>query len=184
MTWTYSGRAHTFGDGVPLDDGFIPFRLAIGRVTDPAALIPHLFEDVRPGFAERAQAGDVVIGGADFAAGKPHAQGFIALQAMGIGMICESMPYNSLRAGVSSGLAFMTGCTGVAQMFEDGDGIEADFATGRVRNLRSGEERAFPPLDPSLRRIIAAGGSAGLLRQWWAGRQGTAAAAAAAEGGA
>jgi len=167
VNWIFRGRAHTFGDGVPLDDGFIPFRLAIGRVTDPRKLIPHLFEDVRPGFADVACAGDVVIGGADFASGKPHAQGFIALQAMGIGVICESMPYNSLRAGVSSGLAFMTGCEGVSDLFEDGDGIEVDFASGRVENLTSGQRRSYAPLDGNLREIIGAGGSKGVLRQWW-----------------
>ncbi|WP_108482356.1 hypothetical protein [Oceaniglobus ichthyenteri] len=170
MNWIYRGRAHKFGDNVPLDDGFIPFRLAIGRVTDPDKLIPHLFEDVRPGFATRAKAGDVVVGGADFASGKPHAQGFIALQAMGIGVICQNMPYNSLRAGVSSGLAFMTGCDGVADMFDDGDEIQVDFATGRVQNLTSGKTRDYTPLDQSLRDIIATGGSKGLLRKWWAGQ--------------
>lgn len=167
MNWIFRGRAHKFGDGVPLDDGFIPFRLAIGRVTDAEKLIPHLFEDVRPGFADRATAGDIVIGGTDFAAGKPHAQGFIALQAMGIGMICESMPYNSLRAGISSGLTFMTGCEGVSDLFEDGDGIEVDFASGRVENLTSGASRSYAPLDRDLRAIIEAGGSKGLLRRWW-----------------
>ncbi|PHP26607.1 hypothetical protein [Limimaricola cinnabarinus] len=171
MNWVFRGRAHKFGDDVPLDDGFIPFRLAIGRVTDPQKLIPHLFEDVRPGFAEAATAGDVVIGGTDFASGKPHAQGFIALQALGVGMICESMPYNSLRAGVSSGLAFMTGCEGVSDMFEDGDGIQVDFASGHLENLSSGESRSFPPLDGSLRQIIEAGGSKGLLRRWWSETQ-------------
>lgn len=168
MNWIYRGHAHKFGDNVPLDDGFIPFRLAIGRVTDPAKLIPHLFEDVRPDFADRARAGDIVVGGANFATGKPHAQGFIALQAMGIGLICKDMPYNSLRAGVSSGLAFMTGCADVSDMFDDGDGIAVDFATGRVENLTRGQVRDYAPLDPSLRGIIAAGGSKGLLRQWWA----------------
>ncbi|TNF19081.1 MAG: hypothetical protein EP318_16605 [Rhodobacteraceae bacterium] len=173
MNWVFRGRAHKFGDGVPLDDGFIPFRLAIGRVTDAQKLIPHLFEDVRPGFAERAKAGDVVIGGSDFAGGKPHAQGFIALQAMGIGVICESMPYNSLRAGVSSGLAFMTGCAGITEFFDDGDGIEVDFASGRVANLTRNETRSYPPLNPDLRAIIAAGGSRGVLRQWWSEKQAT-----------
>nr|WP_306266090.1 hypothetical protein [Pararhizobium sp. IMCC3301] len=171
MNWIYRGQAHKFGDGVPLDDGFIPFRLAIGRVTDPDKLILHLFEDIRPGFAERANAGDVVVGGADFASGKPHAQGFIALQAMGIGVICENMPYNSLRAGISSGLALMTECKGVSDLFEDGDGIEVDFATGRVENLASGESRTYPPLDRNLRDIIAVGGSKGVLRKWWSERQ-------------
>ncbi len=167
MNWIFRGRAHKFSDGVPLDDGFIPFRLAIGRVTDPQKLIPHLFEDVYQGFADRASAGDIVVGGADFASGKPHAQGFIALQAMGVGMICESMPYNSLRAGVSSGLAFMTGCEGISDLFENGDGIEVDFVSGHVKNLTSGKSRTYAPLDRNLREIIAAGGSKGVLRQWW-----------------
>lgn len=168
MDWIFRGRAHVFGNDIPLDDGLIPFSLAIGRVTDAEKLIPHLFEDVSPGFSDRVKAGDIVVAGTDFACGKPHAQGFIALQALGVGVVCETMPFNSIRAGVSSGLAFMTGCEDVADLFTDGDEIEVDFATGRVTNHTRATHRDYAPLDPSLRDVIAAGGSRGLLRKWWA----------------
>ena len=37
------GRCHVLGDHVSIDDGVIPARFAAQRVTDPAALVPHLF---------------------------------------------------------------------------------------------------------------------------------------------
>ena len=66
------GRAHVFGNAVPLDEGVMAFKYAIGRITDPAELIPHLFEPIDPGFAARVQRGDLVVAGADFEIGRAH----------------------------------------------------------------------------------------------------------------
>ena len=165
--FSFRGRCHKFGNDIPLDDGLIPFELAIGRVMEPERLIPRLFEDVRPGFSEIARPGDVVVAGQRFACGKAHVQGFIALQALGIAVICESMPFNSFRAAVSRGLVFMTDCEGVSGMFEDGDDVAADFATGIVTNVSRNEQREYRPLDESLRAIVASGGSTGMLSRWW-----------------
>jgi 3-isopropylmalate/(R)-2-methylmalate dehydratase small subunit len=166
-SFEFRGRCHKFADDIPLDDGLIPFELAIGRVMEPERLIPRLFEDLRPEFAKIAKPGDVVVAGRRFACGKAHVQGFIALQALGIAVICESMPFNSFRAAVSRGLVFMTDCEGVSEMFEDGDDIAADFATGTVTNVSRNQQRAYLPLDESLRAIISSGGSAGTLERWW-----------------
>ena len=45
-----TGRCHVFGDSIPLDEGVMAFSFAIGRITDPAVLIPHLFEGIDPSF--------------------------------------------------------------------------------------------------------------------------------------
>lgn len=163
--WLLRGRCHKFGDNIPLDGGLIPFKYAIGRVMDPAELIPHLFEEIAPGFHERAKRGDIVVAGKRFACGKPHVQGFIALRAMGIGFVCESMPFNSLRGAVSRGATFMTNCEGVTGLAEDGDELEVNFWTGEFRNLTSGSSQRFSPLDASLLDMIAMGGSDGLIRR-------------------
>ena len=104
------GRCHVFGDQVPLDEGVIAFRFAIERVTDPQALIPHLFETIDPGFRERVEPGDFVVAGSDFACGKPHVQGFIALAALRMSVLCASMPYKAMRRSASEGLPVLVGC--------------------------------------------------------------------------
>ena len=160
------GRCHVFGDKVPLDEGVMAFKYAIGRVTDPAELIPHLFEGIDPGFAARVKPGDFVIAGNDFGCGKPHIQGFIAMAALGMGVLCGSMPYKALRGAISKGLPVLVGCEGAGNFAADGDEIEVDFATGAARNLTRGTGAQYPAMPEVLKDIIAHGGAVGTLAAW------------------
>ena len=160
------GTCHVFGDDIPLDEGVMPFRLAIGRVNDPAELIPHLFENLDPTFAKRVKPGDLVIAGRKFGSGKPHIQGFIAMAALGMGVVCESMPNMALRGAISKGLPVLTGCAGARDFAANGDEVEIDFATGAARNLTRGCDGRFPGLPPVLQEIIAKGGTRGVLAAW------------------
>ncbi len=162
------GRAHVFGDGIPLDEGVMAFKYAIGRITDPAELIPHLFEPIDPGFAARVQRGDLVVAGADFGCGKPHIQGFIAMAALGMGVLCGSMPYKAMRGAISKGLPVLTGCMPPGDWVANGEEIEVDFGTGEARNLTRGTLVRLPPMAPVLQPIIAQGGADGQLAAWLA----------------
>ncbi len=166
------GRAHVFGDGIPLDEGVMAFKYAIGRITDPAELIPHLFEPIDPGFASRVQRGDLVVAGADFGCGKPHIQGFIAMAALGMGVLCGSMPYKAMRGAISKGLPVLTGCNPPGEWVSNGDEIEVNFGTGEARNLTRGTVVQLPPMADVLQPIIAAGGADGQLAAWLAGHPG------------
>lgn len=159
------GICHVFGDNVPLDEGVMAFKYAIGRVTDPKELIPHLFEGIDPTFASRVKPGDIVIAGSDFGCGKPHIQGFIAMAALGMGVLCGSMPNRALRGAVSKGLPVLTGCTN-GQFAQDGDEIEIDFTSGAARNITKGTTAQFPAMAPVLRDIVTRGGAAGTLKAW------------------
>lgn len=162
------GNCHVLGDNIPLDEGFIPFELAIQRVTDPQKLIPHLFEKVAPGFSQRVQRGDIVVAGAEFGSGKPHVQGFIALQALDAGVVCVSMPFKNLRRAVAKGLPVITGAPAPAEYADAGDALEVDFATGQARNLTRGTAFTLPAMPPILLDIVQRGGMNGLLKSWLA----------------
>jgi 3-isopropylmalate/(R)-2-methylmalate dehydratase small subunit len=162
------GRCHVFGDAVPLDEGVMAFKYAIGRVTDPMELIPHLFEHIDPGFVGRVKPGDFVIAGNDFGCGKPHIQGFIAMAGLQMGVLCGSMPYKALRGAISKGLPVLTGCEGAAAFAAAGDEIEVDFATGAAVNHSTGTTTTFPAMPEVLREIIANGGASGQLAAWLA----------------
>ena len=103
------GRCHVFGDDIPLDDGLIPFEMAIRRIDDPAQLCPELLRLIDPAFPERVRPGDIVVAGANFGCGKPHFQGFIAMAALGVSVVCASMPYKTLRGAISKGVPVLTG---------------------------------------------------------------------------
>jgi 3-isopropylmalate/(R)-2-methylmalate dehydratase small subunit len=167
-TFKRQGTCHVFGDGIPLDEGVMAFKFAIERVTDTKILIPHLFEQVDSTFAARVKPGDVVVAGKNFGCGKPHIQGFLAMAALNLSVICESMPHKSLRRAVAAGLPVLAGCAGCTDFLASGDGVEVDFATGEVRNLAKSTARQFAPMAPILRDIVANYGTAGNLRAWLA----------------
>jgi 3-isopropylmalate/(R)-2-methylmalate dehydratase small subunit len=160
------GKCHVFGNNIPLDEGFIPFEMAIARITDPAKLIPHLFKTLDPGFSERVRPGDVVIAGSEFGCGKPHVQGFIALQALDVSVVCMSMPYKNLRRAVAKGVLVLDGAPAPSALATSGDEVEVDFGTGRFRNLSRGTLTELPAMSPILLDIVNNGGMNGVLRAW------------------
>jgi 3-isopropylmalate/(R)-2-methylmalate dehydratase small subunit len=158
------GIAHVFGDNVTLDDGIIPARFAAQRITDAAQLTPHLFENVDPAFAQRVRRGDIILAGRNFAGGKPRLQGFIAMAALDLSIVCVSMPFKMLRRAVARAIPVSVGASEPAA--ETGDEIEVDFAAGSLRNLTRGTQNAILPMAPILRDLVASGGAEAALRAW------------------
>jgi len=160
------GRCHVLGDDITLDGGIIPRRFAIQRVMDPAALVPHLFESVDPDFARRAGRGDIVLAGRHFACGKPRLQGFIAMAALELAIVCTSMPYKMLRRSVARAMPVIVGGPDPRTLAVTGEEIEIDFAAGTLRNLTRGTELGIPPMPPILRDMVAGGGTKAALQAW------------------
>lgn len=167
--WRLKGRCYKLGHHVPHPGGVIPNWLIAGRYFDPKDLVPHLFEETDPGFHERARAGDIIVAGRDFGMG-PKMNGYIAMQALGLGLVCESMPFLAYRAAIGCGLRVMTDCVGVTEMCDTGDDLEVDFRNGLFVNHTRGITREYPPISDSLLEIVELGGNAGWLKQWWAQR--------------
>jgi len=161
-----TGRCHVFGDSIPLDEGVMAFAYAIGRITDPAELIPHLFECIDPSFASRVMPGDFVVAGKDFGCGKPHFQGFIAMAALDMGVLCASMPRTSLRGAISKGLPVMTGWNPQHLPISDGDVISIDMETGMICNITQKSSASVDPMPLVLQDIIRHGGVLGQLKDW------------------
>jgi 3-isopropylmalate/(R)-2-methylmalate dehydratase small subunit len=163
--WVWRGRAWVLPDGVPLDGGVIPFELVRERATNPALLASRLFEDVRTDLAGLIAPGDVILAGRDFARGKPHPQGLIALAARGVLVLCVSAPYLAWRGAVARALPMLRDVAACTEWAADGDAVEADAAHGAFRNLTRDEKRRFPPIAPDVQRMIAAGGLHGAIRE-------------------
>lgn len=170
--WLLKGRCYKLGHHVSHAGGVIPDRLITAREMDPQKLIPHLFEESDPGFHQRARAGDLIVAGRHFGMG-PKMNGYIAMQALGLGLICESMPYLAYRAAVGCGLRVLTDCHNVTELCETGDELEVDFQSGQFINRTRDIRKEYPPLPEALQEIVALGGNAGWLKQWWsAAKQG------------
>lgn len=162
------GRCHLLGDDVSLDNDIIPAAFSRERITDAALLTPHLFETLDPTLAVSIEPGDIVLAGRNFACGKPRVQGFIAMGALQLSVLCASMPYKMLRRAVARGIPVITGADNVADIGRSGDDLEVDFASGQVRNLTRGNTVNVRSMSPVLHDIVAAGGMQAILREWLA----------------
>jgi 3-isopropylmalate/(R)-2-methylmalate dehydratase small subunit len=159
------GHAHVFGDNVSLDDGIIPARFAAQRVTEAALLTPRLFENVDASFAARVRPGDIVLAGRNFACGKPRLQGFIAMAALELSVICVSMPYKMLRRAVARALPIAL-APHAAELAVTGDEVEIDFGAGVFRNLTQNTRSEIPAMPHILLEIVTSGGAEAALRDW------------------
>ena len=144
--WVTRGRCHKFGDNVPHGGGIVPGWVLAGRVVEAEKIIPHLFEDIAPGFHERCKPGDIIVAGKNFGM-SPKMNGFVAMQALGLGLICESMPFLAYRAAVGVGLRVMSACEGVTEICETGDDIELDLPARAVHQSHA-QHRTRVSADP------------------------------------
>ncbi|CAN5728404.1 Isopropylmalate/citramalate isomerase small subunit [soil metagenome] len=164
--WKTRARCHVLGHDVLHDGGVMRFDYVTGRVTDPAVLIPELFKEIDPTLISRVKAGDYIVAGRNFFAGKAHNNGMIAMKALGLRVLCESMPFRSFRAAIGAALPCLVQCQGILEYVHDGDEIEADFETGEVKNITTGESRTYPPMAPDIKAMLDEGGMKGLLSKW------------------
>jgi 3-isopropylmalate/(R)-2-methylmalate dehydratase small subunit len=170
FSWTLRGRCYGLGDDVNHMGGVVPMRIVSEMRFDPADIVPHLFEETDPGFHERCRPGDLIVTGRNFGMG-PKMQGYIAMKALGLGLVCESMPFLAYREALGLGLPVLMDCQGATQACDTGDDIEVDFRTGRFVNHTRGTEHQYPPVPPDLRDLVEVGGTSAWLKAWWAARQ-------------
>ncbi len=166
FSWILQGRCYKLGHDVAHGGGVIPAHFITARETDPAVLVPHLFEQTDPGFSTRCQAGDIIVTGRNFGMGQ-KATGYIAMQALGLGLLCETMSVQAYRAAIAEGLRVLPKCPDILDMCETGDALEVDFSSGHFVNKTRGLEHVFSPSPEALRDLVSHGGTAGWLANWW-----------------
>lgn len=160
------GRCWKLGDSVS-NDQLIASKWVFDY--DLAILTKNIMVDVVPEFPSVAKAGDFIVAGESFAHGSLHIHPFLALKAMGIGVMCKSMPRGSFRLAIYAGVTLLTDCGDAYDLVEDGDEIEVDPIKGRLRNLSRTGDAAVPPLPAFLADIVSAGGGVGYIRRSVAG---------------
>lgn len=170
FSWTLRGRAYVLGHDVPHMGGVVPMRVVSEMRFDPADIVPHLFAETDPGFHTRCRPGDIVIAGRNFGMGAKM-QGYIAMQALGLGLVCESMTFLAWREAIGIGLRVLTDCPEASTLAATGDDVEVDFSTGRFVNHTRGVERAYPPVPAAVQETVALGGTTAWLARWWADRK-------------
>jgi len=170
FNWSLQGRCWHFGHDIPHMGGVVPMRIVSEMRTDPKDIIEHLFEGVIPDFHKLCRPGDLVVTGRNFGMGAKM-QGYIAMKALGLGLVCESMSFLAYREAIGIGLPVLTGCKGISSACNQMDALSVNFQTGLFVNLTQDRQCQFEPVPLALQDVLSSGGTTAWLQQWWAKRQ-------------
>jgi 3-isopropylmalate/(R)-2-methylmalate dehydratase small subunit len=160
------GRCHKLGHDMYTDTKIMPYKYIAMYGFDAEQLVPRLLEEVTKDFYKRTQPGDFIIAGRNFAFGKAHPQGLIAIATLKLRLLCESMPFASFRGAISRGIVCNRRCKGITDLVNDGDLVEMDFSTGEFLNVTTGATAQYPPVQRDLLEMMLLGGMKPMLKQW------------------
>jgi len=120
--------------------------------TDPAAIVPLLFEDFDKGFSKNAKKDDIIIAGDNFGCGSSREHPSVGLAYIGIkAIIVKSVNRIFYRSSINQGLLLIVHKKAV-EAYKSGDQVNIDFNNGKI--LIEEKEFFFEPLPEKLREII------------------------------
>jgi 3-isopropylmalate/(R)-2-methylmalate dehydratase small subunit len=155
------GRAWVYGDDVNTDVIF-PGKYTY-TVREEAEMARHALEDLDPAFAANVQPGDVIVAGRNFGSGSSREQAVTCLRAAGVrAIVAASFARIYFRNAINNGLLPVV-CPEAAAAIRPGETVTIDLAQCTVRCAAG--EFPFPPLSPSIARIMEAGGLLEMLKK-------------------
>jgi len=148
------GKAFKFGDNISTDH-IVPGRLLHLRSNLPE-LAKHVLEDADPTFAQRVKKGDFVVGGKNFGLGSSREHAPLVIKMSGVSVIlAKSVARIFFRNAINLGLPVLICDT---DSINDGDELEVELETGKIKNLTNGAELHFSPMPEIMLRILNEGG--------------------------
>ena len=149
------GRVHKYGANVDTDV-IIPARYL--NVSEPKVLAAHCMEDIDKEFTKKVKKGDMIIATTNFGCGSSREHAPIAIKTAGVSVvIAESFARIFFRNSINVGLPLLESADAVANT-ENGDELEVDLGTGKIRNLTKGKEFTAAQYPEFMAQIIARGG--------------------------
>jgi len=126
---------------------------------------------IRPEFVREVKPGDVIVAGRNWGCGSSREAAPENLQKLGIGaVVAESFGRIYFRNSIAIALPTIV-CTGVYKTFEDGDELELELKTAKVRNLVKGVELQGTPYTEEMLTIMEKGGLMNMLQEKMAARK-------------
>lgn len=158
------GRAWVLGDNISTDH-IISGKYKFKAISSLEAMLPHLLEEVIPGFSERVRPGDVIVAGKNFGMGSSREHAPRLLKMAGVGaVIARSFARIFYRNSINIGLPVIE-VEEIPNVTEDGDIISVDLAEGVVANLSKGVREKFRPFPEEIMEILRAGGIVEYIRE-------------------
>ena len=134
------------------------------HISDPKELAKHVFEDLEEGFIKHLNKGDFIVAGKNFGCGSSREQAPLALKAAGVGaIIAKSFARIFYRNAFNLGLLLIEVPT---DSIKDGQVIEIDLSSGKIKRLDDKKEIAFTPLPSFAQRLLAEGGVVNYLKKY------------------
>jgi len=143
-----------FGDNIDTD-AIIPGRYL--TINDPKELAKHVFEGVRPGFAQKVAKGDIIVAGRNFGCGSSREHAPLALKGAGIHcVIAKSFARIFFRNAINIGLPVLE-CK-ETDAISEGDVLKVDFKKGIIENETKNERYQVASIPTFILKIIESGG--------------------------
>lgn len=120
----------------------------------------------RPGFTDEVKEGDIIVAGRNWGCGSSRENAPANLKELGLAaIVAESFGRIYFRNSVA--IAFPNiACPGVHEAFEEGDEMELDLKTARIRNLTRTTELQGQPYTADMLNIIEKGGLMNVLKEY------------------
>ena len=126
------------------------------KIQDPKELATHIFEDIDAGFAARVNKGDILVAGENFGCGSSREQAPQALKSAGFAaVIAKSFARIFYRNAFNIGLLLIEADT---SFVDDGDELELEAESGKVRNKSKGLVLDARPIPPVMKKLLEDGG--------------------------
>jgi 3-isopropylmalate/(R)-2-methylmalate dehydratase small subunit len=155
-------RCWKLGDNVATDE-ILPFQYM--TLTDPPELGLHVLENVKPGFAQQLEKGDILVAGFNFGYGSSREHAPLALKGAGVGaIVAKSYARIFFRNCINIGLPAIK-CPDASCDINEGDSIDINVASGEIINGRSGLRYVFTPFPPFILEYLESGGLINALNE-------------------
>lgn len=151
----FTGKVHKFGANIDTD-AIIPARYL--NTFDPKELARHCMEDADQEFPNKVKPGDIIVADKNFGCGSSREHAPIAIKGAGIScVIADSFARIFYRNAINIGLPILESPEAAAAI-QEGDTVEVDLESGKIKNLRTGEEYQATPFPEFMQGIISQGG--------------------------
>ncbi|GAW92333.1 3-isopropylmalate dehydratase small subunit [Calderihabitans maritimus] len=124
----------------------------------------HAMEGIDPQFTSKVKPGDILVAGDNFGSGSSRETAPLVLKYNGIGaVIARSFARIFYRNAINVGLPVLE--LAEASEIQEGDELEIELITGRIKNLSRDKEYQASSLPEHLMAVIEAGGLEAYLAQ-------------------
>ncbi len=148
-------KIYVYGDNVDTD-----LIISARYLNDPDErnLAAHCMEDIDPQFSSTVEAGDIIVGGANFGCGSSREHAPLAIKASGVKcVIAASFARIFYRNAINIGFPIME-CPEAAAEIKAGDSVSVEFNTGKIVDETTGKTYQAAPFPEFINGIIENGG--------------------------